>query len=286
MKKISFGKISLSTAKPESSSSEPADASTSGFGIFGKKQESRKPTAIQEIRPEDEEETLALERTMGIKDFGKKAKSFDVQEMMENITKTIAVDKAERDKQRELELKERAERGESVEEEDDDDLIGPAIPDSLGKDTSEQMEKTKKMSRQGSDDDDSEEEEEEPLIKKIPCTHEVAMTHGTKAITAIAADPSGARLASGSVDYDVSFWDFAGMDSSLRSFRTLQPCENHPIKCLQYSTTGDVILVISGASQAKVIIAKLYFFALKFSNNIKIYFNRFSTETALKSAKL
>ena len=79
------------------------------------------------------------------------------------------------------------------------------------------------------------------------------MTHGTKAIIAIAADPSGARLASGSVDYDVCFWDFAGMDTSMKSFRTLQPCENHPIKCLQYSMTGDVILVISGAAQAKVL---------------------------------
>lgn len=60
-------------------------------------------------------------------------------------------------------------------------------------------------------------------------------------------------VASGSVDYDVSFWDFAGMDTSMRSFRTLQPCENHPINCLQYSTTGDMILVISGSAQAKVI---------------------------------
>lgn len=59
--------------------------------------------------------------------------------------------------------------------------------------------------------------------------------------------------ATGSVDYDVCFWDFAGMDTSMRSFRTLQPCENHPINCLQYSTTGDMILVVSGSAQAKVI---------------------------------
>lgn len=57
----------------------------------------------------------------------------------------------------------------------------------------------------------------------------------------------------GSVDYDVSFWDFAGMDSGLRSFRTLQPADNHPIRGLHYSSTGDLLLVISGASQAKVI---------------------------------
>lgn len=57
----------------------------------------------------------------------------------------------------------------------------------------------------------------------------------------------------GSVDYDVSFWDFAGMDSSMRSFRTLQPCDNHPIRYLNYSGTGDLLLVISGAAQAKIL---------------------------------
>lgn len=39
----------------------------------------------------------------------------------------------------------------------------------------------------------------------------------------------------------------------MRSFRTLQPADNHPIRGLHYSSTGDLLLVISGASQAKVI---------------------------------
>jgi len=41
----------------------------------------------------------------------------------------------------------------------------------------------------------------------------------------LSLDPSGARLVSGGYEYDVKFWDFAGMDSSLRSFRTITPCE-------------------------------------------------------------
>lgn len=102
------------------------------------------------------------------------------------------------------------------------------------------------------DDEDGETDVDENKIF-IPCSSETSMTHGNKAVTALCVDPSGARLASGSVDYDVSFWDFAGMDSSMRSFRTLQPCENHPIRGLHYSTTGDLLLVISGASQAKVL---------------------------------
>ena len=44
-------------------------------------------------------------------------------------------------------------------------------------------------------------------------------------VSALSLDPSGARLVSGGYEYDVKFWDFAGMDSSLRSFRTITPCE-------------------------------------------------------------
>ncbi|KRT86730.1 WD40 domain-containing protein, partial [Oryctes borbonicus] len=43
------------------------------------------------------------------------------------------------------------------------------------------------------------------------------------------------------------------MDSGMRTFRTLQPCDNHPIRGLHYSGTGDLMLVVSGAAQAKVL---------------------------------
>uniref|UniRef100_A0A8D0A6N2 WD repeat-containing protein 70 n=1 Tax=Sander lucioperca TaxID=283035 RepID=A0A8D0A6N2_SANLU len=72
-------------------------------------------------------------------------------------------------------------------------------------------------------------------------------------VSALALDPSGARLVTGGYDYDVRFWDFAGMDQALQAFRSLQPCECHQIKSLQYSNTGDVILVVSGNAQAKVL---------------------------------
>ena len=44
-------------------------------------------------------------------------------------------------------------------------------------------------------------------------------------VSALTQDPSGARVATGGYDYDVRLWDFAGMDSTLQSFRTLTPCE-------------------------------------------------------------
>ena len=44
-------------------------------------------------------------------------------------------------------------------------------------------------------------------------------------VSALAFDPSGARLITGGYDYDVKLFDFAGMDSTLKPFRSLRPCE-------------------------------------------------------------
>ena len=43
------------------------------------------------------------------------------------------------------------------------------------------------------------------------------------------------------------------MDQNMNSFRTIKPCESHVIRNLEYSSTGDKILVIPGSSQAKVL---------------------------------
>ncbi|GAB1607133.1 WD repeat-containing protein 70-like [Argonauta hians] len=111
----------------------------------------------------------------------------------------------------------------------------------------------------GNDEDDEEEEDdedkekEETLEESIPQSLEINLTHGNKTVSSLALDPSGARLVSGGYDYDLMLWDFAGMDSSLRHFRSLRPCECHQIRNIQYSTTGDVLLVIATNAQAKVI---------------------------------
>lgn len=89
--------------------------------------------------------------------------------------------------------------------------------------------------------------------KRFPTSHEITLEHGSKPVSALTMDPSGARVATGGYDFEVKFWDFAGMDSSLHSFRTVQPCESHQICSLQYSNTGDCILVAAGNAQAKVL---------------------------------
>ncbi|KAJ3663522.1 hypothetical protein Zmor_007776 [Zophobas morio] len=225
--KISFGKISANFGQ-NAEKIEPSGT----IGTFG-------PPKAMELLEDDSKEQEHIKEVMGITSFGKKAKSFDIQEMMAQVKATAR----ELTKTSDPPLPEPPED----EDEDDDDLIGPPIPTDLFQSTPDETQP------RNPEDSDSESEDEEPDVHFIPCSNEATMTHGNKAVTAISVDPSGARLASGSVDYEVSFWDFAGMDSSMRSFRTLQPADNHPIRSLNYSGTGDLLLVISGASQAKVL---------------------------------
>lgn len=135
---------------------------------------------------------------------------------------------------------------EEEEEEDDEGLVGPPLPPGYTGSTAEDDD-------EDDDEDDMQDDEDDNPVKKIPDTHEIALQHGTKTVSALALDPSGARLVTGGYDFDVRFWDFAGMDSALQAFRSIQPCECHQIRSLQYSNTGDVILVVSGNAQAKVL---------------------------------
>ncbi|KAL2087732.1 hypothetical protein ACEWY4_016560 [Coilia grayii] len=137
-----------------------------------------------------------------------------------------------------------AQRGEE-EEGEEEGMVGPPLPPDYG------------GSRTADDDDDNDgdtqEEDDDNPLKKIPDTHEITLQHGSKTVSALGLDPSGARLVTGGYDYDVKFWDFAGMDAALQAFRSLQPCECHQIRSLQYSITGDVLLVVAGNAQAKVL---------------------------------
>ncbi|XP_017344651.1 WD repeat-containing protein 70 isoform X4 [Ictalurus punctatus] len=139
-------------------------------------------------------------------------------------------------------------------DDDDGDAIGPPLPPGFSRTTAEGGDDDDGGSDDDDDDDDdSMEEEDDDPVKKIPDTHEITLQHGTKTVSALGLDTSGARLVTGGFDFDVKFWDFAGMDAALQAFRSLQPCECHQIKSLQYSITGDVILVVAGNAQAKVL---------------------------------
>lgn len=57
-----------------------------------------------------------------------------------------------------------------------------------------------------------------------------------KGVTALAVDPSGARVATGGFDYQVNLYDFGGMDSRFRPFRSLEPCGSHQVRELPSGT--------------------------------------------------
>ncbi|EDW60960.1 gastrulation defective protein 1 homolog [Drosophila virilis] len=235
--KISFGKIQLNVSKTPAESNEPAQ-DAGGFKKMDKQQMIRQ---IEDVA--EDLESQHLKDVMGISGFGRKAaKVFDISEQIAKA-RTFAPPVQEQEAN-----------------EEDEDVIGPLPPAADAGAQQQPDTNTKKETNEKEDQEDDEDEneddsdeDEETLSRRIPYTHEVQMQHGSRAVLALAGDPSGARIVSGSIDYDMCFWDFAGMDSAMRSFRQLQPCENHPIRGLQYSVTGDMILVISGNAQAKVL---------------------------------
>ncbi|KIY51398.1 WD40 repeat-like protein [Fistulina hepatica ATCC 64428] len=114
-------------------------------------------------------------------------------------------------------------------------------------------------------DDDQAQEGPQPVLDEpeydpddadpqFPITHEVLLKDHTKVVSALALDPSGARVVSGSQDYDVKLWDFGGMDMSYgaKPFKSWEPAGSYYIHDLKYSPDGQKFLVVSGTTQAKI----------------------------------
>ena len=87
---------------------------------------------------------------------------------------------------------------------------------------------------------------------RLPVSHEVPLAGHTKSVTAVAFDPSGARLASGGADYSVRLYDFGGMDRAHRPFREVMPMDGQGVHALAWSTTGDRLLVATGGAKARL----------------------------------
>lgn len=86
----------------------------------------------------------------------------------------------------------------------------------------------------------------------LPLGSEVHLSEHTKSMSALAVDPSGARVATGSYDYDVRLWDFGGMTSSFKPFKTFEPFGSYWVHDLAWSSNGERLLAVSGTSQPKL----------------------------------
>lgn len=142
----------------------------------------------------------------------------------------------------------------STEEEDEAD-VGPAIPAGFLMPKFGQMTKKSEdhQSDDSSDDGDSDstdddEDDDDVNQMTLPISSSIKLLHGKKPISALALDPSGARLLTGGDDYNLKFWDFPGMTQTLEPFRYMEPQEGYHIRDLSYSVTGDNILVTTGSA--------------------------------------
>lgn len=84
--------------------------------------------------------------------------------------------------------------------------------------------------QQEEEDDDDDHDDTQDDSDYFPVSHEAIMKDHTKAVTALAIDPAGARLVTGGYDYDVKMWDFGGMQADFRPFRSMEPYENYHVR--------------------------------------------------------
>ncbi|KAH9487147.1 WD repeat-containing protein 70 [Psilocybe cubensis] len=125
--------------------------------------------------------------------------------------------------------------------EDDDDEQGPAPPP---KDGQNELEEPEFEPSDGEDDDED--------LPQFPITHEISLKDHSKVVSALALDPSGARIISGSHDYDCKLWDFGGMDMRCKPFKSWEPAGTYYVNDLKYSNDGSKFLCLSGTTQAKI----------------------------------
>ena len=101
------------------------------------------------------------------------------------------------------------------EEESEDDESGPTpLPNQEGA--------IEEPEYDPSDEDDD--------LPQFPITHEITLKDHTKVVSGLALDPSGARIVSGSHDYDCKLWDFGGMDMRCKPFKSWEPAGTYHVR--------------------------------------------------------
>ncbi|SCV71516.1 BQ2448_3104 [Microbotryum intermedium] len=147
----------------------------------------------------------------------------------------------------------------------EDDSDSEPLHDDERDDAREAREKRRDQHRDDEDDRDDERDRQgnyitssapampapEP-IGDLPVSHEAILKDHQKAVSALSMDPAGGRIVSGSYDYDVKLWDFAGMTAAFKPFRSFEPKTGHQVHDVQFSPSGANLLVATGTNQAKL----------------------------------
>ncbi|KAJ0402900.1 hypothetical protein ATCC90586_006022 [Pythium insidiosum] len=139
------------------------------------------------------------------------------------------------------------------------ELMKPAATTHSEESKQEQVERKHEDAADDNESDDEDDDDDEGAKDDVAARYNLAMSHELnlaghdKMIACVAVDAPGARVATGSMDYHVKLWDFAGMARHIRPFRDVEPDDGHPIVALSYSPSGDRLLVATGSSQPKIL---------------------------------
>ena len=71
----------------------------------------------------------------------------------------------------------------------------------------------------------------------IPHSHEIVLSPFHNLASALDIDVAGGRLIAGSYDANVRIWDFSGMSSDFRPFKTFSPSRDHHVTALSFNKT-------------------------------------------------
>ncbi|KAI9010646.1 WD40 repeat-like protein [Hyaloraphidium curvatum] len=142
-----------------------------------------------------------------------------------------------------------AEDGAEPEDDSDGDVVGPLPPGGAAGGNGRAP-----GPADDSDDDasDGDYADDVDALSVLPVAEQAVLRAHTRAVVAAALDPAGNRLLTGSADYTVRFWDFAGMDAGLRSFKGIEPVEGCPVRDLSWSPSGDSFLAATTSAVPKL----------------------------------
>ncbi|KAI8320167.1 WD40 repeat-like protein [Martensiomyces pterosporus] len=99
---------------------------------------------------------------------------------------------------------------------------------------------------------DHESDEDNDGNQEYPISNHVLLKGHKKAVSALAWDSQGDILATGEHGSHMLLWDFASMDSSCQSFRTVVPFEGQQIHDLKFNRSSTLLLCATGDPRAKL----------------------------------
>jgi hypothetical protein len=132
--------------------------------------------------------------------------------------------------------------GESDDDSDDDEASGPLPPPAYQPELEYDPAAFGVVSTADGDDADDDVGADGGEAPLFPTTHELALKDHTKVVSALALDPSGARVLSGSHDYDCKLWDFGGMDWRCKPFKSWEPAGMYYVRRLPVSMYAVLML--------------------------------------------